>query len=98
MQGVLFFFAFFLLTTLASLPLDLIGHHYSRAYGISVQGWGSWWGDQGKGLALALVIGTLILLLFNWMVERWPRRYWFGYLADYAAPDGPDPVCGAGVH
>lgn len=75
-QGVLFFFSFFILTTLASLPLDLIGHHYSRAYGISVQGWESWFADQAKGLGVALVFGTPILLLFNWIVRRWPRRYW----------------------
>ena len=50
----------------------------SRAYGISVQGWGSWFGDQAKGLGLTLLFGTLILLLFNWIVRRWPRRYWLG--------------------
>ena len=36
--GILY--RFFLISTLAGLPLDLIGHHYERAYGISVQGWG----------------------------------------------------------
>lgn len=78
LQGVYFFFAFFLFTTLASLPLDIYAEHASRSYGISVQGWTGWFGDQVKGLALALVLGTLILLLFNWIVRRWPRRYWFG--------------------
>jgi Zn-dependent protease with chaperone function len=77
-QGVLFFFAFFILTTLASLPFDWYGEHVSRSYGISVQGWGSWFGDQAKALVLTLLIGTLVLLLFNWIVRRWPRRYWFG--------------------
>ncbi len=77
-QGVLFFLAFFILTTLASLPFDGYGQHVSRSYGISVQGWGSWFGDQAKALGLTLVIGTLVLLLFNWIVRRWPRRYWFG--------------------
>jgi Zn-dependent protease with chaperone function len=78
LQGVWFFLAFFLITSLASLPLDLYGHHASRAYGISVQGWGSWFGDQAKALGLSLVLGTPILLLFNWIIRRWPRRYWFG--------------------
>ena len=78
LQGVLFFFAFFIFITLASLPLDIYSEHASRSFGISVQGWPGWFGDQGKGLALALVFGTLILLLFNWIVRRWPRRYWFG--------------------
>jgi STE24 endopeptidase len=53
------------------------GKHYERAYGISVQGWGSWLGDQAKALGLTLVFGVPILLLFNWIVRRW-RRYWLG--------------------
>src|SRR5512146_319753 len=32
-----------------NLPFDLYGHHVSRAYGISVQGWGSWFWDWTKG-------------------------------------------------
>jgi STE24 endopeptidase len=76
LQGLLFFGAFFLITTLASLPLDAIGHTVSRHYGISVQGWASWFGDQGKGLGITLVIGSLILLLFNRIVRASPRHYW----------------------
>jgi len=77
-QGAWFFAAFFLITTLASLPLDVYGHHASLSYGISVQRWSGWLGDQAKALALTLIFGTLILLLFNWIVRRWPWRYWFG--------------------
>jgi len=54
----------------------MIGHTVSRHYGISVQGWGGWFGDQGKGLAVTLVLGTPILLFFNWVVRVSPRRYW----------------------
>ena len=43
-----------------------------------MQGWGSWLGDQAKALGLSLLIGAPVLLLFNWIVRRWPRRYWFG--------------------
>lgn len=75
-QGFLFFAAFFVITTIASLPLDMIGHAVSRHYGISVQGWGGWFGDQGKSLALSVVFGSLILLLFNLIVRKSPRRYW----------------------
>jgi len=77
-QGLLFFAAFFIISAVAGFPLDWLGQHYESAYGISVQGWGSWMGDEGKGLALTLVFGVPILLLFNWIVRRWPRRYWFG--------------------
>ena len=75
-QGLIFFALFFIITTLASLPLDATGHAVSRHYGISVQGWGSWFGDQGKGLAIAVIFGSLILLLFNWIVRVSPRAYW----------------------
>ncbi|HWG19304.1 MAG TPA: M48 family metallopeptidase [Terracidiphilus sp.] len=75
-QGIVFFAAFFVITTLASLPLDAIGHIASRHYGISVQAWGGWLGDQGKALAIAVTLGSLVLLLFNWIVKRSPRRFW----------------------
>jgi Zn-dependent protease with chaperone function len=76
MQGLLFFAAFLVVTTLAGLPLDAIGHQVSRHYGISVQGWGSWLGDLAKGLGLSLLFGAPIMLLFNWIVRLSPRRYW----------------------
>jgi STE24 endopeptidase len=76
-QGLLFFAIFIVITSLAGLPVDMIGHAASRHYGISVQGWGGWFGDQGKALALS-EIGIFILLLFNWIVRRWPRTYWLG--------------------
>ena len=78
MQGLFFFAVFFVISTLASLPFDIIGHHYGRSYGISVQGWGGWAGDQAKALGLSILIGAPVLLLFNWIVRRWPRRYWLG--------------------
>ena len=76
MQGLLFFAAFLVITTLASLPLGAIGHAVSRHYGISVQGWGSWIADLAKSLGLSLLFGTPVLLLFNWLVRVSPRRYW----------------------
>jgi len=76
MQGLLFFAVYIAAITLAGLPLDLMGHLASRHYGISVQGWGSWFGDLAKALGLSLVIGTPILLLLNWIVRASPRRYW----------------------
>jgi STE24 endopeptidase len=75
-QGLIFFAAFFLITGVATLPLDAMGHAASRHYGISVQAWPSWFGDEGKVLGLSMVFGSLVLLLFNWMVRVSPRRYW----------------------
>jgi len=78
LQGMLFFAAFLLLTALANLPLDVYGHHVSRAYGISVEGWAGWLADLGKSLGISLLIGAPLLLLFHWIVRRWPRRFWLG--------------------
>jgi Zn-dependent protease with chaperone function len=78
LQSLLFFAALLILITLAALPLDLYGNHISRNYGISVQGWPSWLGDMGKSLGITLLIGSPTLLLFHWIVRRWPRRFWFG--------------------
>ena len=77
-QGLVFFAMLIVVLTLTELPLDMYMHNVSRDYGISVQGWGSWFGDQGKALGLAVVFGSLVMLLFQWIVKKWPRRYWFG--------------------
>ncbi len=76
LEGLLFFGVLIVAFTLAGLPLDVYGHNVSLEYGISVQGWWSWLGDAAKGLGLSLAIGAPVLLLFNWVVFRWPRRYW----------------------
>jgi STE24 endopeptidase len=78
LQGLAFFGVLVFILALANLPLDAIGHAASRHYRISVQGWPSWFGDQGKGLAVSLVIGVPVALLFNWIVRKSPRRYWIG--------------------
>lgn len=80
-QGLLFFALFLMLSTLASLPLDALGHAASLHYGISVQSWSGWFGDQGKALALSVVFGSLILLLFNWLVKVLPRSHWLALWA-----------------
>jgi STE24 endopeptidase len=76
-QGLVFFAAYIVITALAGAVIDAISNHYERAYGISVQGWGSWLGDQAKALGLTLLFAVPVLLLFNWIVRRW-RRYWLG--------------------
>jgi Zn-dependent protease with chaperone function len=77
-QGLIFFAAFLVITSLAGLPLEWFSQYIEKAYHVSIQGWGSWLGDQAKGLGLSLLFATPVLLLFNWIVRRWPRRYWFG--------------------
>jgi STE24 endopeptidase len=76
LQGLLFFAAFIVITSLAALPLDAIGHIVSRHYGISIQSWVSWTSDLGKGLGISVLFGAPVMLLFNWIVRVYPRGYW----------------------
>jgi Zn-dependent protease with chaperone function len=78
LQGMLFFAVFLVILTAANLPLDIYGHHVSRTYRISVQSWIGWLADLAKSLGLTLLVGAPVLLLFNWIVRRWPRRFWLG--------------------
>jgi Zn-dependent protease with chaperone function len=58
-------------------PLAAYSHHISLQYGLSVQRWGSWFGDVLKGEAITIVIGVLALWLLVFLIRRSPRRWWF---------------------
>lgn len=77
LQGLVFFALFLIAVFLAGLPFDWFAQHTSRAYGISVQSWLGWLRDEGVSLAISLMIGAPLLLFFNWIARRWPRRFWF---------------------
>jgi STE24 endopeptidase len=78
-QCYLFVFLFLLVITLLNAPLRLYGHHLGLAYGLSVQGWGSWILDWAKSFLLSwLVAGLLVKVLF-WIIRRSPRQWWFWF-------------------
>jgi STE24 endopeptidase len=60
-----------------TIPGDAYHHHVSLAYGLSVQGWSSWWAEWAKGLLLAVVLQTILGLLLYLMIRRSRRRWWF---------------------
>lgn len=72
-------FAPMLLLALAvlNLPLDLYSHQLQLQYEQSVQSWGSWFGDWGKGRVVTLIIGTLLVWILYGVIRRSPRRWWF---------------------
>ncbi len=79
LQALLFTALLLAVTSLADLPFDLYGHHLSLLYAQSVQGWGSWFADQAKSLALTLVIAAPLVLLLFWVIRRSPRHWWFWF-------------------
>jgi len=75
-QGYVFLLLFLIANFLVSLPIELYSQHLSRQYGLSVQSWASWFGDQGKAFLLTWIIGGLLLMLLFWIIRKFPRRWW----------------------
>jgi len=63
----------------ATLPLAIYGNGLSRSYGLSVQGWASWFGDWGKGLVLTALLSTLLSGVLYALIRRFPKRWWFAF-------------------
>ena len=80
-QGFVFMLLFLLVSTLLELPLDMYSHHLSLKYGLSVQRWPGWFGDQGKSFLLGWIIGGLLLMLLFWVIRKLPRRWWLLFWA-----------------
>jgi STE24 endopeptidase len=78
-QGYVFLLLYLLAGTLLSLPLELYAQHLSLTYGLSVQSWPSWFGDQAKTFALTWIIGGLLLMLLFWIIRKLPRSWWFAF-------------------
>jgi STE24 endopeptidase len=79
LQGYTFLLLYSLVGLLVSLPLDLYGEHLQHQYGLSVQSWASWFGDQAKAEGLAWGIGGLLLMLLFWIIRKYPRRWWLTF-------------------
>jgi STE24 endopeptidase len=76
-QALVFVVLLLVTTTILQLPLDAYQQSISRQYGLSVQGWGSWFGDMLKGMLVALVIFTLAAWGITNLIRKSPRRWWF---------------------
>ena len=81
LQGYCFLFLFLLAGFLLDLPLALYEHSISRRYGLSVQGWGSWFGDQAKAFGLEWLIGGLVVMLLFRIIRGLPQRWWLVFWA-----------------
>ncbi len=59
-----------------SLPFDLWDHLLERRFGLSVQGWSSWFGDWMTNQIIAIILGTLLIWILYGVIRRSPRRWW----------------------
>jgi STE24 endopeptidase len=76
-QALVFVPLLLLTLAVASMPVDVYQQHVMRAYGLSVQGWGSWLWDWTKGQLISAVIFTPLVLALFAIIRRSPRRWWF---------------------
>ncbi len=84
LECILFTLLFTLIGGVLDLPLSAYGHHLSLQYGLSVQSWSSWFGDQGKSLALGLVGGVFLYALLMFTIRCLPRMWWVVFWAALA--------------
>lgn len=77
LQTLIFVPLLMLLIALIGLPIDIYHHHISLAYGLSVQGWGSWTGDWCKAQGVSLVITIPAVFALFRIIRRSPQRWWF---------------------
>jgi STE24 endopeptidase len=76
-QALIFVPLLMLTLAVLGLPLDAYQQNISRQYGLSVQGWGSWFGDVLKGELVSLVILIPAIWLLVTLIRKSPRRWWF---------------------
>lgn len=70
---------------IATLPLDAWSERVLRRYGLSTQSWGSWLLDAVKGIGVATVMTSLVLLTVLALVRVAPRSWWAWAAAATAA-------------
>ena len=76
LQAMVFVPLLLLTISVVGWPLDAYQHSISLQYGLSVQGWGSWFADVLKGEVISLVIGTVALWALIKRIRKSPRYWW----------------------
>jgi STE24 endopeptidase len=77
LQAYIFAPLFLFASDLLELPLGVYGHHLSRKYEQSIQGWGSWLWDWTKGELISFVLAGVLVWILYASMRRSPRRWWF---------------------
>lgn len=60
-----------------SLPTGIYDHSINRDYGLSVQGWGSWFWDWAKGELLSVIFTIIVVWILYAVIRKSPTRWWF---------------------
>ena len=77
LQTALYSGQYFLVSTLLLLPWAAYeGYFREHQYGMSNQDLGAWLGDEAKGLAIAVVFGSAVLVAVYAVIRKAPRSWW----------------------
>jgi STE24 endopeptidase len=77
LQGLIFATLITLAIDVLSLPIGIYQNYIERQYGLSVQGWGSWFGDWAKGELLSVISSIIVVWILYAVIRRSPTRWWF---------------------
>lgn len=58
------------------LPTGIYRHWVGSKYGLSIQGWPSWFWDWSKAEFFTIVAGTFFVWLLYAVIRKSPRRWW----------------------
>ena len=75
-QALIFVPLLMLTITVLGWPLDAYQQSISRQYGLSVQGWGSWFGDVLKGTLVSMIVFVPAIWFLIRRIQKNPRRWW----------------------
>ena len=77
LQTALYSLQYIVIVGVLTLPWSAYeGYFREHQYGMSNQTLGAWFGDQAKGLAIGLVLGTLAITALYAVLRRAPRTWW----------------------
>lgn len=75
-QAIVFVPLLFLTIDLLRLPFEIYTHRLSLSYGLSIQGWPSWFWDWTKGELVNIFIATILIWLLYTIICKSPRHWW----------------------
>jgi len=76
-QGLVFAPLIALAMDVLELPTGIYDNWLDRKYGLSVQGWGSWFWDWAKGELLSVIAMIVVVWILYAVIRKSPRRWWF---------------------
>ena len=100
-QAMIFAPLLILTVDVLTLPADIYENWLDRAYGLSVQSWGSWASDWTKSELLSVIGGIILIYILYLVIRKSPGRWWFyfwlvslplGLLLVFAQPLVIDPM------